>query len=159
HTACIWTGYSAGHAIACGNGKEEGCDSEGLLAFMREFAGRRSRSSGASYERKESRARSEVLSRSSQQVGAGRGREARDLANSARCRGESATCRLWAVHRAWSWIAWAGGSWNLGYESQFQRTHGIARCAVLPGKRGSGRGVGRGRLYLRTTRNGGSRTG
>jgi len=40
-----------------------------------------------------------------------------------------------------------------------ERTHGIARCAVLPGKPGSGRGVGRGRLYLRTTRNGGSRTG
>src|SRR5437016_9136059 len=105
HTACIWTGYSAGDAIACGNGKEEGRDSEGLLAFMREFADRRSRSSGASSERKESRARSEVLSRSGEQMGAGRGRATRNLANFARRWSKSVACRLWAGDRAWSWIA------------------------------------------------------
>src|SRR5438105_14881139 len=114
---------------------------------MREFAGRRSRSSGASSERKESRARSEVLSRSSQQVGAGRGREARDLANSARCRSESATCGLWAVHRAGSRIAWDEGSSDLDYVSEFKRTEGIARGAVLPGKLGSGRREGHVRVY------------
>src|SRR5436309_2482112 len=39
------------------------------------------------------------------------------------------------------------------------RTRLDAGATPLPGKPGSGRGVGRGRLYLRATRDGGSRTG
>ncbi len=50
-------------------------------------------------------------------------------------------CIVRAMHRAWHWIARGRRSGNFGNQSKFQRTHGIARCQVLPRESG-----GRGRV-------------
>ncbi len=93
-----------------------------------------------------------VLSGSGQQVGAGRSREARHLADAARCRSESIARRLWPMHRPGSRTARARRSRNLRHQPQFQRPHGIARRQVLPGESRGRRRLRSSRLHSRTAR-------
>ena len=77
--ACLGAGHGAGDVFAGRNRAEEGCDPEGVSAFMREFADRGSGSSGRCAARQESRGGREVVSGRGQQVGAGRSGAARHL--------------------------------------------------------------------------------
>ena len=99
--------------------------------------------------RQESRDGGAVLSCCRQPLGAGGGGETRRLADVARRRCAAAAIGMWAVHRPGHGTAGSGRGRHLGHQSQFQRAHGLARCAVLSGKSRSGGGVGGRRLHLR----------
>ncbi len=92
--------------------KQEGCDPEGVSAFLREFADRGSGGGGECAARQEGRAGREVLSGRGQQVGAGRSGEARHLADAAR-RGRAILCLRDADRAsAWEWDCWSRAKWE-----------------------------------------------
>ena len=64
-------------------------------------------------------------------AGAGRSREARHMADASRCGRARAAIGMWAVHRTGHGFAGSRRGRHIRDQSQFQRTHGIARCAVL----------------------------
>jgi len=145
HPARLRPGHSPGHAVAGRNGEKEDRDPEGVPDLLRKLSSGRSGCRRPSSKREKDRLRREVLSERRQQVGAGRSRETRHLADTHGRGRPPASRRLWPLHRPGRRPARTRGSRHFLHQPQFQRPHGIARCPVLsrePGSSGRFRGCG-----------------
>ena len=149
HASRFRSGHGAGDAVGRRNREEESRHPEGISGVVRELATGRSGSGGKGAARQESRGGRAILSRRGQPRGAGGSGKARRLADIARRGRASAAVGMRTVHRPGHRAARSGRGRHLRHQSQFQRPHGFARCAVLSRQSRGRRGIGGRRLHLR----------